>query len=267
MLEQKVYKNYKELCEALGWKPQTGKSKQLQIKKLGDICNYSRDGNKYIINEIYHHTRNNKLIEGVEEMNKLSLEEQIKMLQQELKKQQELELKVGEVKSPKTKAELLKTIMKNRELQVFISSLSDTSIVCVKTKEGNVISHSPSDVQIIDLRSLHEHFLKADMKYTVKTIDMVEEGNGQVLADFLEYHKLTEYKELLDNMEDKVFELVEQEDIEQIKELVTNIPTEIKRQMATIITNIVFTKKLEPTIDTLLNFNDIFGTNFITQRY
>ena len=34
MLEIKTYKNYKELCEAIGWKISTGNGKKAQLKEL-----------------------------------------------------------------------------------------------------------------------------------------------------------------------------------------------------------------------------------------
>lgn len=46
-------KNYKELCLLLDEKPKAGKSKQLQIKDWERYFRYSKDGNKYIIDEIY----------------------------------------------------------------------------------------------------------------------------------------------------------------------------------------------------------------------
>ena len=52
-LELKTYKNYKELCVAMDWNPTGGKGKQYQIKELERYCNYYREGQKYIINELY----------------------------------------------------------------------------------------------------------------------------------------------------------------------------------------------------------------------
>ena len=53
MLETITYKNYKTLCEALGWMVTTGCSKQSQISLLKDICDYEKKGNKFIIKEVY----------------------------------------------------------------------------------------------------------------------------------------------------------------------------------------------------------------------
>lgn len=53
-LEQgQILKNYKELCEVLEIKVNTGKSKILQLKELERFVSYSKQGNKFIINEIY----------------------------------------------------------------------------------------------------------------------------------------------------------------------------------------------------------------------
>lgn len=52
-LELKTYKNYKELCEALEIKPCAGNSKKSQLKELDTYCNYHKEGNKFIIDEIF----------------------------------------------------------------------------------------------------------------------------------------------------------------------------------------------------------------------
>lgn len=46
-------KNYKELCSILDIKPTTGCSKMKQLSELQMYCNYTKDKNKFIINEIY----------------------------------------------------------------------------------------------------------------------------------------------------------------------------------------------------------------------
>ena len=53
MLEVGEYKNYKELCEAMGWKPVGGDTKVKHLKELGSICKYHKDGYKFIIKEVY----------------------------------------------------------------------------------------------------------------------------------------------------------------------------------------------------------------------
>ena len=52
--EGQTIKNYKELCEILDIKATTGNSKKSQLKELELYCNYIKDGNKYIIQEIYN---------------------------------------------------------------------------------------------------------------------------------------------------------------------------------------------------------------------
>lgn len=49
----KVYKNYKAMCEALGVKVEAGNSKKSQIKEWERFFYYSKQGNKFIIEEIY----------------------------------------------------------------------------------------------------------------------------------------------------------------------------------------------------------------------
>ena len=53
MLEKKIYKNYKELCAALGWKITSGDAKKRQIEHLSSFCKYQKEGNKYVITEIF----------------------------------------------------------------------------------------------------------------------------------------------------------------------------------------------------------------------
>ena len=48
-----IIKNYKELCFILDINPTTGYSKIKQLNELQMYCNYSKDKNKFIINEIY----------------------------------------------------------------------------------------------------------------------------------------------------------------------------------------------------------------------
>lgn len=49
-----IIKNYKELCVILDIKQTTGGARQKQLKELKRYCNYEKQGNKYIIIEIYN---------------------------------------------------------------------------------------------------------------------------------------------------------------------------------------------------------------------
>ena len=53
MLEMKIYKNWRELCEELDWKTTGGTYKKARLKELDTICSYHKDGNKIVIDEIY----------------------------------------------------------------------------------------------------------------------------------------------------------------------------------------------------------------------
>ena len=53
MLELKTYKNYKELCVAMGCKITDGSSKKKQLKELESLCEYHKEGNKFVIDEVY----------------------------------------------------------------------------------------------------------------------------------------------------------------------------------------------------------------------
>ena len=53
MLEVGEYKNYKAICEAMGWEITSGNSKKKQMKELERCCKYHKEGNKFVIEEIY----------------------------------------------------------------------------------------------------------------------------------------------------------------------------------------------------------------------
>lgn len=55
------YKNYKVLCEALEESSAGGKKKMYLLRKLAEHCDFSREGNAYIINEIYNRTTLNDI--------------------------------------------------------------------------------------------------------------------------------------------------------------------------------------------------------------
>ena len=53
MLEVKIYKNWKELCEEVGWKTTGGTYKQARLKELDTICSWYKEGNKIVVDEIF----------------------------------------------------------------------------------------------------------------------------------------------------------------------------------------------------------------------
>ena len=52
-LELKTYKNYKELCSVMGWNITGGSYKKSRLKSLSSLCIYHKEGNKFIIDEIF----------------------------------------------------------------------------------------------------------------------------------------------------------------------------------------------------------------------
>lgn len=48
-----VYKNYKELCEAIGEKPKTGNSRPKQLREIEEWLKLRKEGWKYIVEEVY----------------------------------------------------------------------------------------------------------------------------------------------------------------------------------------------------------------------
>ncbi|MFE6075751.1 hypothetical protein ACFVQB_14865 [Paenibacillus sp. NPDC057886] len=53
LVKGQVYKNYKEICLSLNEKVKTGNAKISQLNLWESFFDYSRDGNKFIINEVY----------------------------------------------------------------------------------------------------------------------------------------------------------------------------------------------------------------------
>ena len=53
MLEQRDYKNYKELCKAMNWSTTGGNTKTKYLKELDSLCKWHKKGNKIVIDEIY----------------------------------------------------------------------------------------------------------------------------------------------------------------------------------------------------------------------
>lgn len=53
-----ILKNYKELCRALEIEPSTGNKKKSQIKELERHVKYHKEGNKFVIDEVYKEVKN-----------------------------------------------------------------------------------------------------------------------------------------------------------------------------------------------------------------
>lgn len=53
VIQQKTYKNWKELCIEMEWKPVGGDTKIKHLKELESLCKYYKEGNKFVIDEIY----------------------------------------------------------------------------------------------------------------------------------------------------------------------------------------------------------------------
>lgn len=53
LIEGMVLKNYRQLCEVLGEKIKGGKSKTLQLKELERFIKYRKEGNKFVIEEVF----------------------------------------------------------------------------------------------------------------------------------------------------------------------------------------------------------------------
>ena len=53
MLELKTYKNWKEICKAMGWKTTMGNYKNARLKELESMCKNHKEGQNIVIDEIY----------------------------------------------------------------------------------------------------------------------------------------------------------------------------------------------------------------------
>ena len=53
VLEVKTYKNWKEICETMGWKTTGGNIKKKNLQVLDSLCKYIKDGNKFIVTNIF----------------------------------------------------------------------------------------------------------------------------------------------------------------------------------------------------------------------
>lgn len=52
-LKKRTYKNYRELCLAMDWKVKSGNSKKAQMKELSRYCVYHKEGNSFVIDEVF----------------------------------------------------------------------------------------------------------------------------------------------------------------------------------------------------------------------
>ncbi len=48
-----IFKNYKEICKWLKVEPTTGKGKKYHLREFERYCNYHKEGQKFIIDEVY----------------------------------------------------------------------------------------------------------------------------------------------------------------------------------------------------------------------
>ena len=54
----RVFKNYKELCEFMRWKPTGGDYKKARLKELDTLCKWHKEGNKFVIDDIFAEVKN-----------------------------------------------------------------------------------------------------------------------------------------------------------------------------------------------------------------
>ena len=78
-LELKTYKNYKELCKVLEWEVSSGNTKKKQLRILSEICDYEKQGNKFIIKEIYKNSEVHLDMRGKQDNNTAPYVENIKL--------------------------------------------------------------------------------------------------------------------------------------------------------------------------------------------
>ena len=63
MLEEKTYKNYKELKEAMQWKTNSNQITEAQLEELTRVCDYVKDGRAYRIIKLKNKNMEDILLE------------------------------------------------------------------------------------------------------------------------------------------------------------------------------------------------------------
>ena len=63
MLEEKTYKNYKELKEAMQWKTNSNQITEAQLEELNRVCDYVKDGRAYRIIKLKNKNMEDILLE------------------------------------------------------------------------------------------------------------------------------------------------------------------------------------------------------------
>ena len=63
MLEEKTYKNYKELKEAMQWKTNSNQITEAQLEELTRVCDYIKDGRAYRIIKLKNKNMEDILLE------------------------------------------------------------------------------------------------------------------------------------------------------------------------------------------------------------
>ena len=96
-----VIKNYKTMCEILEEPYVGGKSKIIQLDKWKLYFDYSKDGVKFIINDIYTQEKTNKLKQALNDVKKNKIENRKK----EIQRKKDLEKKEKEQKEERKRKE------------------------------------------------------------------------------------------------------------------------------------------------------------------
>lgn len=220
--------------------------------------------------------KNNKNTATEEELLKRikELEEQLqekKAIKEEEELQQKKEEEAKKYDKISDRRQRVKLLTRNKDVELYITSVTPNTMLSIKKRDGSFICcKNDEDIQIITLGDLMEFFSHKGAKHIVKIIGVVDEGEDsneqEVLDAFLEHYEIKEFNKVLVDTEN-ILPLAENREFEAIEKIVNNVPLFIKSTLAGVIVEAQRTKKVELSIDTLLQLERIFNLSFLSQRY
>ena len=220
--------------------------------------------------------KNNKNTATEEELLKRikELEEQLqekKAIKEEEELQQKKEDEAKKYDKISERRQRIKLLTRNKDVELYITSVTPNSMLSIKKRDGSFICcKNDEDIQIISLGDLVEFFSHKNAKYIVKIIGVVDEDEDsneqEVLEAFLEHYEIKEFNKVLVDAEN-IIPLAENKEFETIQDIVIHLPLFINSTLAGVIVEAQRTKKVELSIDTLLQLERIFNLSFLPQRY
>lgn len=202
------------------------------------------------------------------------LEEQLqekKAIKEEEELQQKEEEKAKKYDKISDRRQRVKLLTRNKDVELYITSVTPNTMLSIKRRDGSFICcHDDSDIQIINVGDLMDFFSHKGTKHIVKIIGVVDESEDsneqEVLEAFLEHYEIKEFNKVLVDAEN-IIPLAENKEFETIQDIVNHLPLFINSTLAGVIVEAQRTKKVELSIDTLLQLERIFNLSLLPQRY